>query len=254
MLASDPGAVAGPSVLIVGDPPLGRGLLKLVLSRLGYDVLWLATGREALSAAQRRPLDAILIALALPDVSGIATARRLRDGPSLWASVPLILFGDSWDRDKLADDCREARVDAFLPKPISIARLVAVLRQLTRADATAPPRIPEMPRAPIDVAQLDAFTDGDEALERELVTLYIKTARRYLEEMRTAAKAGASWEGSAHALKGASANIGAGDVAALAAAAERTPPSHDMIGALAAALGEVEAFFAARRLETVLGG
>lgn len=123
----------GRHVLIVGDPALGRGLLEMVLTRLGYHVVWLATGREAVMTAQSRPIAAILIALTLPDLSGMATARRLRAGGSLWASVPLILFGDAFDPDQLETECREARIDAYLPKPISIGHLVALMRDLTRA-------------------------------------------------------------------------------------------------------------------------
>jgi len=100
---------------------------------------------------------------------------------------------------------------------------------------------------PLDIERLDSFTDGDTQLERELTSLYLSTAAIYVGQMRAAAAAG-GWARAAHALKGASANIGAMEVARIAGKAEHAEPSAECLRRLDEALGEVRALLHERQL------
>jgi HPt (histidine-containing phosphotransfer) domain-containing protein len=93
------------------------------------------------------------------------------------------------------------------------------------------------------VERLQEFTDGDAQLERELSSLYLSTATLYLDEMRASLTNAEEWRRTAHALKGASGNIGAVEVARLAAEAERSDPAPDRLAGLEDALEEVRRFF-----------
>jgi len=99
----------------------------------------------------------------------------------------------------------------------------------------------------IDEAHLASFTEGDRELEDEIAELFVNTARGYIKRMREALKEERPWSAEAHALKGASANLGARRVAALAKKAEFTPPSDDQAVAIELAIEEVETFFNGRR-------
>lgn len=107
----------------------------------------------------------------------------------------------------------------------------------------APPAeaMPAEPEPVIDLERLYSFTDGDAQLESELLTLYLCTADAYLARMNQALGAGEPWTATAHALKGASANLGACRVMALALAAERTAANADQLEALREAIEEVRA-------------
>jgi HPt (histidine-containing phosphotransfer) domain-containing protein len=59
--------------------------------------------------------------------------------------------------------------------------------------------------------------------------------------MSEALATGEPWTATAHALKGASANLGAGRVMALALAAERTGANPEQLAALRGAIEEVRA-------------
>lgn len=101
-----------------------------------------------------------------------------------------------------------------------------------------------MPEAPaarpvLDRERLASFTAGDAALERELVELYVITAQGYVAALRSALDDPRAWSRAAHALKGASANLGATAVAALALDAERHGPSRMGLDALAAGVAAV---------------
>lgn len=246
-------------ILIVGDPALSRGLIRMVLGRLGYVVSCVADQREAAVALAHTRFALVMVALRLPDGPGPAFAKRLRQeaagvagaGPAAGPAPSLLLFGDAWDREALLQECRASGIDGYLPKPVSIARLVAAVRELTRPaydpsaegtpamDQPAPAATP----APIDLAHLTSFTDGDDQLERELASLYLATAGRYLAEMRTALAAGRPWDDPAHSLKGASANLGVIEVAALAAAAEKAEPDPEPLERLHEAMARARRFF-----------
>ena len=98
----------------------------------------------------------------------------------------------------------------------------------------------------IDVDRLASFTDGDQEVESELADLFLTTAQRYLTEMRTALEEERSWSASAHALKGASGNLGARRVAVLAKEAETEAPSPAWLQVLQLAVDDVAAQFAKR--------
>ena len=240
----DTGAMAPRRLLIVGDPALSRGLMRMVLSRLGYVVTCVNTGHEALLALAHTRFALALLALHLPDLPGLTLARRLRGTPGPVGAMPIILFGDAWDPERILESCRDARLEGYLPKPISIGRLVSSIRDLIH-------RLPQevcidMPApypAPIALEQLGSFTDGDHQLERELGSLYLATATLYLDEMREALEAGGDWSQPVHALKGASANIGATELTRLTAEAEHARPSSRRLAEIEEALDAVRGFF-----------
>jgi HPt (histidine-containing phosphotransfer) domain-containing protein len=143
------------------------------------------------------------------------------------------------------NDAGEAYIAAgaidYLGRPIDIERL---LRLVERAVLCRPAALPPAGDAEpvIDIDHLFGFTDGDLQLEGELLALFLSSAEVYLAAMSEALRAGHSWTATAHALKGASANLGARRVMALALAAERSPPSPAQLDALRQAVAEVRAF------------
>ena len=75
--------------------------MKMVLSRLGYVVTCVVTGQEFRDGVDPQPFALALIALQLPDLPGLTLARRLRHAPPPTGSMPIILFGDAWDPDRI---------------------------------------------------------------------------------------------------------------------------------------------------------
>ena len=115
------GAVAPRRLLIVGDPALSRGLMRMVLTRLGYVVTCVASGQEALTVLSHSQFALALVAVHLPDLAGLTFARRLRQARGTIGAMPIIMFGDAWDPEPILAACRDAGLQGYLPKPISIA-------------------------------------------------------------------------------------------------------------------------------------
>ena len=133
----DPGVSAAPSrvrVLAVDDEPAMLRALRINLRVRRYDVTTAATGQEALTEASRRPPDAVILDLGLPDLDGIEVIKRLRG----WSHAPVIvLSGRAGPGDKIA--ALDAGADDYVTKPFSMEELLARLRAALRRDAATLP-------------------------------------------------------------------------------------------------------------------
>lgn len=99
----------------------------------------------------------------------------------------------------------------------------------------------------MDLGHLAGFTAGDRQLEGELAALFLSTAEVYVGRMSRALDSGESWAGTAHALKGASANLGARRLALLARLAEQSTPDASRLDEVRRALDEIRDYFQARQ-------
>jgi len=123
-------------VLVVEDEPGLLRALEITLRARGYQVASSRDGRAALVEAARRPPDAVLLDLGLPDLDGTEVIRRLR----AWTGVPvLVLSGRGGSGDKIG--ALDAGADDYVTKPFSMEELLARLRALLRRD-TQPPSQP----------------------------------------------------------------------------------------------------------------
>lgn len=73
--------------------------------------------------------------------------------------------------------------------------------------------------SPLDIAYLRRFTQGNIALEREVLQLFVEQLPVYLEHLR-ASRTAKAWREWSHTLKGSAAAVGANPLAAAALAAE----------------------------------
>ena len=96
---------------------------------------------------------------------------------------------------------------------------------------------------PLDLDRLADIADGDRQLIVEIGSLYLATAARYLEDMRRNLGTETELRRLAHALKGASRNVGAERVAELAATAEEQGVDEAGLVRLERQLDEVRQFF-----------
>ena len=230
-------------ILVAGDRAISRDLLTMVLRGLRYDVRTAAAGAEALTQLEAEPYALVLVDATLPDMDGCELVRRIRRR-AVDGGPPVVVIGDNGDPCGRAR-CLEAGAQDHLPRPVQLDRLLAVVRRMT-SSRDREPAVGGAPELPLmDLVHLRSFTDGDAQLEQELGALYLATADLYLARMAAALEGhgGGDWSSAAHALKGASANLGARRVAALAAAAEKAPAEPDRLAALRRAIEEVRAFF-----------
>ena len=229
----------GLRLLLAEEDAASRVLVAEALGPLEHRIDSVASGREALArAAQERP-DLILLSATLPDASGadlVGALRRL--GPLDQVPIVAICPADGAD---LRQACLAAGATAHLPRPLEQEPLRRLIGQLLRQRGATPSTEPVL-----DLDHLRGFTEGDPQLESELAALFLATVEMYLREMQEALTGGRPWASIAHALKGASGNLGARRLSALALLAERSEPNRPQLEAIAHAVEEVRALFAQR--------
>jgi CheY-like chemotaxis protein len=220
-------------ILLVEEQAVTRDLVRPVLGRLHHRVESVADGGSALAQAQRDPADLVLVSTTLPDMPGAALIGALRDLPRLErAPIVAVCHGGAAVREA----CLAAGAAACLDRPVEIERL---LRLIERLFPSRPGPEPGIEEPVLDLDHLRHFTEGDPQLESELSALFLSTSEVYLQDMRQALQERRAWRSSAHALKGASANLGARRVAALALIAERSEPSPGQLEAIEVAIAEL---------------
>ena len=129
-------------VLIVEDNRLTMALFRTVLLSEGYHVLEAATAAAGLDAARRHHPALIIMDVRLPDQSGLEATRLLK-GTEATRSIPVLVTsaeGSEIDTARL----REAGCDSYLPAPVHVPDLIALVRALTTPLGTSPPV--EVPR------------------------------------------------------------------------------------------------------------
>lgn len=90
----------GPSILIVEDEAILRGLLVTTLQAEGYDVYEAKNGREGLASALKRRPRLILLDIVMPEMSGMDMLKRLRR--DTWGrSASVILLTNLGDTESI---------------------------------------------------------------------------------------------------------------------------------------------------------
>jgi DNA-binding response OmpR family regulator len=112
------------SVLVVEDDPGIATQLVRGLSRGGYAVDHVTTGRDALDRADP---DVVLLDLGLPDGDGVDICRQLRERSEV-AIIVVTARGEEPERVLALD----AGADDYLVKPFGLAELLARIRAVLR--------------------------------------------------------------------------------------------------------------------------
>ena len=120
-----PLAYTGPrmKVLVVDDVAENRAVVVDLLTPLGFEVVEAVNGREALERAQSLRPQLILMDLSMPKMDGLEAARRLR-GVDGFARLPIIAMSASVSPGD-SKQSLDAGMNAFLPKPLNMDKLLA---------------------------------------------------------------------------------------------------------------------------------
>jgi two-component system response regulator PhoP len=121
-------------ILVIEDETDLQADIRLQLETEGYIVDTSGEGNEGLFFATEYPLDAAIIDIGLPGISGIEIIQRLRDQGS---TLPvLILTARSRWQEKV--EGLEAGADDYLVKPFQMEELLARLKALLRRATGTP--------------------------------------------------------------------------------------------------------------------
>lgn len=154
---TDARALAGLSVLLVDDHPATRELVEYLLGYWGMRVECAARSAEALEKLRARKAagagyDFILLDMQMPDVSGLALARQIKEA-GLEGHAHFLLFTWVGQRPE-AEVLEGAGIKVCLFKPIKQVRLLECLTGLaTGREDLLHPLLPETTLRPVDASR-----------------------------------------------------------------------------------------------------
>ena len=230
------------TVLVVDDIAVNRKVAAAMLIKLGFDVLHATGGRDAVAAVARSvasgpPLAAILMDVNMPQVDGLAATRQIIEAWGKDAPPVIALTAAALPQDERR--CLDAGMVAYLTKPLHVAQLARTLgnwvessglwvaampagvqRRDGSAEAAGGAEAPNDGVELMDFSRLEEFREFDDEAQtmiREVVAMFIAEVPQRLAVIEAAVANGdaPALSVAAHALKGASSNIGASALNAL---------------------------------------
>ena len=166
-----------PVIMIVDDDPNIVQLIRLYLTRDGYDAVSYGRGDEALAAFKQDPPSLLILDIMLPGMDGWSVCREVRK----ISQIPIIMLTAKDDTfDKVLG--LELGADDYMTKPFDgkelLARVKAVLRRSAPSDGGQDTL--SFPGLTISLEKYEVYYQGKpmEMPPKELELLYLLAAHK----------------------------------------------------------------------------
>jgi protein-histidine pros-kinase len=233
-------------ILLVEDNPVNQTMALRLLQRKGHRVTVANNGQEAVEHFERDRFDVILMDVQMPVMGGMEATEAIRAREMRrswvhargWRRTPIVAMtahAMQGDRER----CLEAGMDEYVSKPIRPADLYAAIERVRfgRSAVGTRPHAEESSqwRDVADIEQTLSLLDGDEAVLRNMISLFLGDYRRTLDDIQAALQRNdAKRLGQyAHSLKGAVGAFYAAPAMEAAARLELAARNGDLIQAAA---------------------
>jgi CheY-like chemotaxis protein len=119
------------TILVVDDEPDARDFFTTVLEDQGYTVVIARDGSEALEALEASVPDLVTLDITMPEKSGVAVYRKLKEDDRYDGIPVIIITGVSDDFKQFISTRRQVPPpDGYIAKPVEPGDLVAKVEEL----------------------------------------------------------------------------------------------------------------------------
>jgi two-component system, OmpR family, phosphate regulon response regulator PhoB len=125
----------GALILLVNDIPDHAEVYRSALLEVGFRVMLVMTGAEALASASAAPPDCAVIDVRLPDMRGWDLCKELKAGPA--GDVPIVLLAPEVSRQN-ASESANVGCNAWLAHPTIADDLVRAVRHVLASGESKP--------------------------------------------------------------------------------------------------------------------
>ncbi|MFA5554858.1 MAG: response regulator [Phycisphaerae bacterium] len=110
-------------ILVAEDTPTNQTLIRILLEKLGFEVVLAHNGNEAIQAIQSQDVDLVLMDIQMPHMNGYDATRQLRKDGFNKPIIAVTAHAMNGDKEK----CLTAGCNDYLPKPINKKYLIEML-------------------------------------------------------------------------------------------------------------------------------
>ena len=218
-------------VLVAEDHPLNKLFIAKLFARYGienYDIY--PDGMQVWQAYQEQIYDIIMMDCHMPEMNGYEVTEIIRHTERFTGKhTPIIaMTANAMHGDREA--CLAAGMDEYISKPVDPKEFKALLSQWVAFPAVVKKPSAKKRKHPanvIDLTMLRSFSDGDIAIEQELVAAFVEASDKNIALLRSHCTEGACepWVEAAHMLKGGAGSMGASILQGLCADAQLKNPA-----------------------------
>ncbi|NDJ62136.1 MAG: response regulator [Chloroflexi bacterium] len=101
-------------------------LMRLILSRRGFEFVGAQGGREGLQTIERVQPDLILLDLMMPDIDGWEVYRQLKDDPNT-TDIPVVIVTARAQQSNKLLEVRSNSGDDYIIKPFGPEQLLEII-------------------------------------------------------------------------------------------------------------------------------
>lgn len=118
-------------VLVVDDDPDARDFLSTVLQDNGFAAVTADDGVEALQRIEEQPPDLVALDITMPEKSGVAVYRKLKEDDRLKRIPVIIITGISDDFKKFISTRRQVPPpEGYISKPVEVEPFLNLIKTL----------------------------------------------------------------------------------------------------------------------------
>jgi len=126
------------TVLVVDDEPDARDFLATVLTDNGFTAVVARDGNEAVAILERQPPDLITLDVTMPERSGVAVYRRVKEDAALKHIPVIMVTGVSDDFQRFISTRKQVPPpEGYISKPVDHTRFLDMVRELLGQTADA---------------------------------------------------------------------------------------------------------------------
>ena len=117
---------SGSHILIVEDNVPFRELIREIFGYLGYCVSEASNGLEALALMDSNPFNLAIVDLEMPQMDGLEFTKRVKEKNPQFPVIMMTAYAALHSPAEIAN----AKVDAFLQKPMGVDMLINIVEQM----------------------------------------------------------------------------------------------------------------------------
>ena len=217
--AAEPAPRRHGRILLAEDSPANQLVAVTQLEQAGYQVVVAENGHEVLTLLEQACFDLILMDVRMPSMDGLEATRRIREGQSPYAAIPIIALTANARRED-SQRCLAVGMNGFVGKPFTRETLLQAIDNClehvplphTEVDTMAGLKL-------MDEAILKRLAaETSEAMLERMIGLFVNEAQRRMDAIHAhlAQSNCHGVEDEAHTLKSNAATFGASQLSALA--------------------------------------